>query len=441
MGSSAETARAAAAILSGGEERRKLGVVQVRLYRPFSAEHFLAALPDTVRAVAVLERTKEPGATGEPLYLDVITTLAQAVATGRRAVMPRVIGGRYGLSSKEFTPAMVKAVFDELAKPEPLNGFTVGINDDVSWTSLKVDPNFTIEPDEVVRAVFYGLGSDGTVGANKGSVKILAEDPDRYAQGYFAYDSHKSGAQTVSHLRFGPHPIRAPYLIALASFVGCHQFGLLERVDVLRLAAPGATFLLNSPHKPAETWDHLPRSVQQNIIDKRLRLFVIDASQVARDAGLGGRINTVLQTCFFAISGVLPRDEAVQRIKAMIRKTYGLKGADVVAKNIAAVDATLSHLSEVSLPKTATSTFERPPTVSPSAPDFLQRFTAEIMAGRGDALPVSAMPIDGTFPTGTAAWEKRNIADEVPGLGNRPLHPMRPVCARLSTFGDPRALL
>ena len=414
MGSSAETARATAAVLAEGDERRKLGILQVRLCRPFSAEHFLAALPDTVKSVAVLERTKEPGASGEPLYLDVLTTLAQAVAKGQRAIMPRVIGGRYGLSSKEFNPAMVKAVFDELAKPDPLNGFTVGINDDVSGTSLEVDPGFTIETDDVVRAVFYGLGSDGTVGANKGSVKILAKDPDRYAQGYFAYDSHKSGAQTVSHLRFGPKPIRSPYLIAQASFVGCHQFSFLERVDVLKLAAPGATLLLNCPHAPEKTWDHLPRSVQQGILDKRLRLFVIDASQVASAAGLGGRINTVLQTCFFAISGVLPRDEAVQRIKDMIGETYGPKGADVVDKNIAAVDDTLAHLSEVALPKTVTSAFDRPPTVSPEAPDFVRRFTAEIMAGRGDALPVSAMPVDGTFPSGTSAWEKRNIADEVP---------------------------
>ena len=414
MGSSAETARATAAVLAEGDERRKLGILQVRLCRPFSAEHFLAALPDTVKSVAVLERTKEPGASGEPLYLDVLTTLAQAVAKGQRAIMPRVIGGRYGLSSKEFNPAMVKAVFDELAKPDPLNGFTVGINDDVSGTSLEVDPGFTIETDDVVRAVFYGLGSDGTVGANKGSVKILAKDPDRYAQGYFAYNSHKSGAQTVSHLRFGPKPIRSPYLIAQASFVGCHQFSFLERVDVLKLAAPGATLLLNCPHAPEKTWDHLPRSVQQGILDKRLRLFVIDASQVASAAGLGGRINTVLQTCFFAISGVLPRDEAVQRIKDMIGETYGPKGADVVDKNIAAVDDTLAHLSEVALPKTVTSAFDRPPTVSPEAPDFVRRFTAEIMAGRGDALPVSAMPVDGTFPSGTSAWEKRNIADEVP---------------------------
>ncbi|ACK51898.1 pyruvate flavodoxin/ferredoxin oxidoreductase domain protein [Methylocella silvestris BL2] len=414
IGSAAETARDAAAVLNRTDGRRKRGVLQVRLYRPFSADHFLSALPDTTRSIAVLERTKEPGATGEPLYLDVVATLAHAVGAGRRAIMPRMIGGRYGLSSKDFTPAMVKAVFDELENPSPRNSFTVGITDDVSGTSLDVDQGFMIEPDEVVRAVFYGLGSDGTVGANKSSVKILAEDADRYAQGYFVYDSHKSGAQTVSHLRFGPRPIRAPYLIAAASFVACHQFVFLDRIDVLSLAAPGATFLLNCPYDADKAWDRLPRSVQQEIIDKRLRFFVIDASKVARDTGLGGRINTVLQTCFFAISGVLPRDEAVQRIKHMIEESYGEKGGDVVAKNFEAVDHTLAHLSEVAVPTSASSAFERPPIVSASAPAFVQNFTAAVMAGRGDALPVSAMPIDGTFPLGTAAWEKRNIADEVP---------------------------
>ncbi len=413
IGSAGETARDTATILNRTGPQ-KLGVLQVRLYRPFSAAHFLAALPVTTRAVAVLDRTKEPGSAGEPLYLDVVTTLAQATAAGHWPVMPRVIGGRYGLSSKDFTPAMVKAVFDELAKREPRNSFTVGIDDDVSGSSLRFDPGFIIEPDDVVRAVFYGLGADGTVGANKNSVKILAEDEGRYAQGYFVYDSHKSGAQTVSHLRFGPHPIRAPYLIASASFVACHQFAFLDTVDVLALAALGATFLLNCPYGPDEAWNHLPRSVQQEIIDKHLHLFVIDASKVARDTGLGGRINTVLQTCFFAISGVLPREEAVKRIKHMIEKSYARKGADVVAKNFAAVDHTLVHLCEVAIPKTVSSDFERKPIVSPSAPDFVQRFTAAVMAGRGDALPVSAMPVDGTFPLGTAAWEKRNVADEVP---------------------------
>jgi pyruvate-ferredoxin/flavodoxin oxidoreductase len=415
IGSAAETAREAAAFLNAADPKaNKLGVLQVRLFRPFSAEHFLAGLPETVASIAVLDRTKEPGASGEPLYLDVVATLAQAVAKGGRAKMPRVIGGRYGLSSKDFTPAMAKAVFDELARPLPCNSFTIGVNDDVFGSSLIFDPAFNIEKDDIFRAVFYGLGSDGTVGANKNSVKILAEDADRFAQGYFVYDSHKSGAQTVSHLRFGPRPIHAPFLISAAHFVGCHQFAFLDKIDVLKIAAPGAIFLLNCPYAAEEAWDRLPLPVQQAIIDKGLRLFVIDASKVARDSGLGGRINTVLQTCFFAISGVLPHDEAVSRIKQMIEKSYSGKGASVVAQNFAAVDHTLALLSEVKIPATATSVVERPPIVSPAAPDFVQKFTAEIMAGRGDDLPVSAMPVDGTFPSGTAAWEKRNIADEVP---------------------------
>ena len=415
IGSGAETARVTAEWLRsavGGAQ--KVGVLQVRLYRPFSAAHFLAALPATVRSIAVLDRTKEPGGAGEPLYLDVVTTLARAVATGERAAMPRVVGGRYGLASKDFTPAMVKAVFDELARPEPRNGFTVGILDDVSGTSLDYDPDFDIEPDDVVRAVFYGLGADGTVGANKNSVKILAEDEGRYAQGYFVYDSHKSGAQTVSHLRFGPRPIRAPYLIGRASFVACHQFGFLDRIDVLTLAEPGATLLLNCPHPAEEAWDRLPRSLQQGILDKGLRLFVIDATRVARETGLGGLVNTVLQTCFFAISGVLPREAAVERIKHAIEKSYGRKGRQIVAQNFAAVDATLAALREVAVPSRATSRFDRQPTVPATAPEFVRRFTAVVLAGRGDSLPVSAMPVDGTFPTGTTAWEKRNIADEVP---------------------------
>ncbi|MFO1035348.1 MAG: pyruvate:ferredoxin (flavodoxin) oxidoreductase [Geminicoccaceae bacterium] len=415
MGSAAETARDTAAWLrQNAPADPRVGILQVRLYRPFSAEHFLAALPTSAKAIAVLERTKEPGAVGEPLYLDIVTTLAQAVAAGRRAAMPIVVGGRYGLSSKDFTPSMVKAVIDEIGRPTPRHGFTVGIVDDVTGTSLEFDPTFAIEPDDVVRAVFYGLGSDGTVGANKNSVKILAEDKERYAQGYFVYDSHKSGAQTVSHLRFGPRPIQAPYLISQASFVACHQFNFLERMDVLSLAAPGATFLLNSPHEADKVWDNLPRSVQQQIIDKGLRLYVIDASRIARETGLGGLINTVLQTCFFAISGVLPRDEAVQRIKHMIEKTYGRKGKRVIQQNFAAVEHTLAHLNEVTIPGAATSTFERPPTVPDSAPEFVRRFTATIMAGQGDSLPVSAMPVDGSFPTGTAAWEKRSIAEEIP---------------------------
>ena len=412
MGSGAETARETAAALQRAGE--KVGVLQVRLFRPFSAAHFLAALPETCRAIAVLEQTKEPGATGEPLYLDVIESLAQAVSRGQRSTMPKVIGGRYGLSSKDFSPAMAKAVFDELKKPAPKNSFTVGITDDVSHSSLEVDPNYSIEPDDVVRAVFYGLGSDGTVGANKNSVKIIAEDAGLYAQGYFVYDSHKSGAQTVSHLRFGPRPIRSPYLISSANFVGCHQFHFLERQDILRLAAPGATFLLNSPYGPEEVWDHLPRSVQQQIIAKKLRFFVIDANRVAQEVGLKKRTNTVLQTCFFALSGVLPREEAIAQIKKSIRKTYESKGEEVVQQNFKAVDETLSRLHEVTVPARVTSQFDRPPTVPANAPEFVREVTAKMFEGRGDQIPVSLMPADGTFPSGTAAWEKRNIADEVP---------------------------
>jgi pyruvate-ferredoxin/flavodoxin oxidoreductase len=417
MGSGAETARDTAAALRANGE--KVGVLQVRLFRPFSAAHLIAALPRSCGAVAVLEQTKEPGASGEPLYLDVIEALAQAVARGSRTVMPIVCGGRYGLSSKDFNPAMVKAVFDELAKPQPKNGFTVGINDDVSHTSLAFDPNWSIEPDDVVRAVFYGLGSDGTVGANKNSVKILAEDAGadgqaRHAQGYFVYDSHKSGAQTVSHLRFGPRPIHAPYLIGAANFVGCHQFHFLQRQDMLRLAAPGATFLLNCPYGPESAWDHLPRSVQQQIIDKKIRLFVIDATRVAQEVGLKNRANTVLQTCFFALSGVLPRELAIERIKQAIRKTYGAKGEAIVQQNFNAVDATLSELHEVTVPDLAASEFDRMEPVPSTAPAFVRRVTARMFEGMGDLIPVSQMPVDGTWPSGTAAWEKRNIADEVP---------------------------
>jgi pyruvate-ferredoxin/flavodoxin oxidoreductase len=412
MGSGAETARETAAVLrSRGDS---VGVLQVRLYRPFAVDAFVAALPESVHAVAVLEQTKEPGSTGEPLYVDVVTALCQAVAAGARRTMPRVIGGRYGLSSKDFNPPMAKAVFDELAKPGPKNSFTVGINDDVAHTSLEIDPSFMIEPIDVVQAVFYGLGADGTVGANKNSVKIIAEDAGRFAQGYFVYDSHKSGAQTVSHLRFGPRPIRAPYLIQKASFVACHQFNFIERLDVLRLAAPGGMFLLNSPHSQDEVWDHLPRGMQQQIIDRKLRFFVIDASKVAHDVGLRGRTNTVLQTCFFAISGVLPKDEAIGRIKESIRKSYGGKGEEVVRRNFQAVDGTLAQLFEVKVPKTATSPWDWPPMVPATAPDFVRNVTARIMEGRGDEIPVSLMPIDGTFPSGTSAFEKRNIAEFVP---------------------------
>ncbi|MBK8084793.1 MAG: pyruvate:ferredoxin (flavodoxin) oxidoreductase [Devosia sp.] len=412
MGSGAEVVNETAADLR--RSGAKVGVLTVRLYRPFSAAHLLAALPLTCRSLAVLDRAKEPGATGEPLYLDTIAALADAVSRGVRPTMPRVVGGRYGLSSKDFDPAQARAVFDELLQPEPRHGFTVGITDDVTHLSLIVDQDYATEPDDVVRAVFYGLGADGTVGANKNSVKIIAEEAGRYAQGYFVYDSHKSGAQTVSHLRFGPRPIRSPYLIRSASFVACHQFQFIQRTDVLRLAAPGATFLLNSPFGPDEVWDELPRVVQQQIIDKQLKFFVIDATQAAADVGLKNRTNTILQTCFFAISGVLPRNEAIAAIKHSIEKTYGRKGRRVVEQNFAAVDGALARLYQVTVPSAATSQRARPPVVPDTAPDFVRKVTARMMEGFGDDIPVSAMPVDGTFPSGTAAFEKRNIADEVP---------------------------
>jgi len=412
MGSGAETARDTAVALRRNGE--KVGVLQVRLFRPFSGAHLLAALPQTCRAVAVLEQTKEPGAPGEPLYLDVFQALARAFSSGQRPALPMVIGGRYGLSSKNFSPAMAKAVFDELSKRDPRNGFTVGINDDVSHTSLEFDPSWSIEADDVVRAVFYGLGSDGTVGANKNTVKIIVEETGLYAQGYFVYDSHKSGAQTVSHLRFGPRPIRSPYLVSSAKFIACHQFDLLRRQDILRLAEEGATFLLNSPYGPQDVWDHLPHSVQQQIIDNKLRVFVIDASRVAQGAGLKDRANTVLQTCFFALSGVLPRDQAITHIKHSIRKTYGAKGEEVVQQNFKAVEGALAELHEVQVPAQASSTFERPAVVAGTAPEFLRQVTARMLEGQGDQIPVSLIPVDGSWPSGTAAWEKRNIADQVP---------------------------
>ncbi|WP_370321150.1 pyruvate:ferredoxin (flavodoxin) oxidoreductase [Oricola sp.] len=408
MGSGAEVVREAVAHMTAHGD--KVGVIIVRLFRPFSVEHLLAALPETCRAIAVLDRTKEPGATGEPLYLDVVSAIMRA----GRTTMPTIIGGRYGLSSKDFDPAQAKAVFDELKKPEPRTGFTVGIKDDVTFSSLDVDASYATEPEDVVRAVFYGLGADGTVGANKNSVKIIAEDSGRYAQGYFVYDSHKSGAQTVSHLRFGSNPIRSPYLIRSANFVACHQFHFLEKIDVLRLAAPGAIFLLNSPYGPGEVWKHLPRSVQEQIIAKKLKFHVIDASTAAREVGLKNRTNTVLQTCFFALSGVLPHDEAITAIKQSISKSYGRKGKRIVEQNWAAVDGALARLHKVEVPAEPSSDFERPPIVPDTAPDFVRRVTARMMEGLGDEIAVSAMPVDGTFPSGTAAWEKRNVAEEVP---------------------------
>jgi pyruvate-ferredoxin/flavodoxin oxidoreductase len=396
------------------ERGEKVGLLKVRLFRPFAAEAFLSALPKTVRGIAVLDRTKEPGSLGEPLYLDVLTALGESRFTGALQPFPRVIGGRYGLSSKEFTPAMVKAVFDELKKAEPKNHFTIGIRDDVTHTSLDYDPEFSTEDPQTVRALFYGLGSDGTVGANKNSIKIIGKGTDNYAQGYFVYDSKKAGSVTVSHLRFGPHPIQSSYLISKASFVACHQFQFLERMDVLTAAEPGATFLLNAPFGPEEVWDHLPRAVQETIIRRRLKFYVIDAYKVAREAAMGSRINTIMQTCFFAISGVLPREQAIQAIKKAIRDTYGKRGEAVVAKNFAAVDQALAHLHEVSVPAQATSGFDVLPPIPQQAPAFVRDVLGTIVAGRGDSLPVSAMPLDGTFPTGTSKWEKRNIAQQIP---------------------------
>jgi pyruvate-ferredoxin/flavodoxin oxidoreductase len=406
MGSGAEVAHEAVeAFVAAGQ---KVGLLKVRLFRPFSVEDFVSSLPATVKSIAVLDRTKEPGAIGEPLYCDVITAFVEA------GISRRVIGGRYGLSSKEFTPAMVKAVYDELDKPSPKNHFTVGIHDDVTHTSLDYDPHFSTESADTVRALFYGLGADGTVGANKNSVKIIGEETDNFAQGYFVYDSKKSGAITASHLRFGPRPLHSSYLITTANFVACHQFSFLERIDMLKGAEPGATFLLNSPYSATEVWDHLPSTVQRQIIDKKLKFYVIDGYAVAREAGMGQRINTIMQTCFFAISGVLPREEAIAAIKHTIEKTYGKRGESVVRKNFAAVDAALDHLKQVAVPDRITAHFDIRPPVPAQAPEFVQKVTAKIIAGEGDDLPVSAMPIDGTFPTATAQWEKRNIALEIP---------------------------
>jgi len=414
MGSGAETVEETALYLN--QQGAKLGVITVHLYRPFSVEHLLQALPATTQAIAVLDRTKEPGSAGEPLYTDVVTAISESFAAGKTPFkkMPAIIGGRYGLSSKEFTPGMVKAVYDELGKASPRNHFTVGINDDVSHTSLEYEAGFSIEAPETVRCVFFGLGADGTVGANKNSIKIIGEETDNNAQGYFVYDSKKSGSVTISHLRFGPRPIRAPYLITHANFVACHQFTFLERLDMLKYAVPGGVFLLNSIYGPDEVWDHLPREAQTAIIEKKLHFYVIDAYEVAQKTGMGGRINTIMQTCFFAISGVLPRDEAIEQIKKSIKKTYGKRGEAVVHQNYEAVDQTLAHLHEVKVPGTVTSTLQRRPAVPAAAPEFIRNVLGPIAAFEGDSLPVSAMPIDGTFPTASSQWEKRNIALEIP---------------------------
>jgi pyruvate-ferredoxin/flavodoxin oxidoreductase len=411
MGSGAETARQTVAFLEARGER--VGVVQTRLYRPFPARELARALPESVRRVAVLDRTKEPGSLGEPLFLDTLAALSEAHGTGEGAAMPLVVGGRYGLSSKEFTPGMVAGVFEELGREQPKRRFTIGINDDVSHTSLPFDPSLDIEPKETHRAVFFGLGSDGTVGANKNTIKILGDAADLHAQGYFVYDSKKSGSQTVSHLRFGSRSIRAPYLVSAASFVGCHQFGLIERSEVVDRAAHGATLLLNCPYEPAQVWDALSGNVQEKVLAKDLELYTIDAGKIAREAGLGRRTNTVLQTCFFAISGVMERQHAIEAIKASIRKTYGKRGEEVVRRNIEAVDRSLAALHRVAIPDRVSAARNGSALVPADAPEFVRTVTAAMMAGEGDELPVSVLPVDGTYPSATTKYEKRNISDVV----------------------------
>ncbi len=410
MGSGCETVHETVDyLLTQGE---KVGVLKVRLYRPFAAEKLIEALPKTVKKIAVLDRTKEPGSAGEPLYLDVVTGLMECY---QEMPLPKIVGGRYGLSSKEFTSAMVKGVFDNLALDHPKNHFTIGINDDLSHTSLEYDANFSTEPDNVVRAIFYGLGSDGTVGANKNSIKIIGEETDNYAQGYFVYDSKKSGSVTVSHLRFGPNPIKSTYLVTKANFIACHQWEFLEKFDLLEPAIEGATFLINSPYQPDYVWQQLPRLVQDHIINKNINVYVINAYEVARNAGMGGRINTVMQVCFFALANVLPREEAIAQIKKYIRKTYGKKGEDIVQMNIKAVDAALDHLHQVTIPNAIDENagdIHNP--IPDTAPAFIRDVLGKMMARQGEDIPVSALPCDGTYPSGTAKWEKRNVAQEVP---------------------------
>jgi len=413
MGSGVEAAHETVDYLVGTGE--KVGVIKVRLFRPFSVKHFIGALPVTTQSIAVLDRTKEPGADGEPLYKDVVTAISESMSdTPPWKTFPKIIGGRYGLSSKEFTPAMVKAVFDELKKDNPKRRFTVGIEDDVTHLSLDYDHDFSVEGDDVKRCLFYGLGADGTVGANKNSIKIIGEGTDNFAQGYFVYDSKKSGAITVSHLRFGPAPIRSTYLVHKANFIACHQTVFLEKYDMLSTAVDGATFLLNSYAPPDKVWDTLPRSFQRTIIDKKMKFYVIDAYKVARETGMGERVNTIMQTCFFAISGILPRDEAIEHIKESIKKTYGAKGDKIVQMNFNAVDQAVAHMHEVPVPDHVTSDFEQPPPVSDEAPQYVRDVLGTIISNNGDTLPVSAFPVDGIFQTASTQWEKRNIALEIP---------------------------
>jgi len=414
MGSGAETAEETVEYLM--KQGEKVGLIKVRLYRPFSVKHFINSLPRTVKIISTLDRTKEPGSIGEPLYTDIVTAIQEGVSMGISHFKdtPKIIGGRYGLSSKEFTPAMIKGLFDEMKKDIPKNHFTIGINDDLTHTSISYNPDFSIEPTDRTRAVFYGLGSDGTVGANKNSIKIIGEETDNYAQGYFVYDSRKAGSLTISHLRFGPTPIHSTYLVNRANFVACHQFSFLERYDVLKTAQPGAVFLLNSPYSALEVWDHLPYSVQQTIIEKKLRLFVIDAFKIAKEVGLGGRINTIMQVCFFSLSNIIPIKQATKAIKNFIEKTYGQKGEKIVNTNFAGVDNALTNLHEVKIPDKATEKLSERSFIPVEAPEFVKKVTAKIIAGEGDDLPVSVFSPDGTFPSGTTQWEKRNIAQEIP---------------------------
>ncbi|MEI6266065.1 MAG: pyruvate:ferredoxin (flavodoxin) oxidoreductase [Sphingobacteriia bacterium] len=411
MGSGGETVDETVKALNKNGE--KTGMIQVRLYRPFSLDHLIKAIPSSVKSIAILDRTKESGASGEPMYQDVLACLVDALQQGKIKQLPRLIGGRYGLSSKEFTPAMVKAVFDELKKEDPKNGFTVGINDDVTHLSLTYDPNYKLDESQWRQGLFFGLGADGTVGANKNTIKIIGENTDLYGQGYFVYDSKKSGARTVSHLRFGPEPIRAPYLISKADFIACHQFNFTEKVEMLEYASDGAIFLLNSPYGKDEVWSKLTGQVQKMIINKKIHFYVIDATTVARDNGMSGRINTIMQTCYFALSGVLPREDAIKQIKKAIEKTYFKKGQKVIDQNFKAVDATLENMFEVSYPTQSSAADHDLFTVSNKAPDFVKNVTAVMMADHGDQLPVSAMPIDGTYPSGTTQWEKRNVSNRV----------------------------
>ena len=414
MGSGAETAEETVEYLM--KQGEKVGLIKVRLYRPFSVKHFINSLPRTVKIISALDRTKEPGSIGDPLYTDIVTAIQEGVSMGLSHFKdtPKIIGGRYGLSSKEFSPAMVKGIFDEMKKDTPKNHFTIGINDDVTHTSITYNPDFSIEPTDRTRAVFYGLGSDGTVGANKNSIKIIGEETDNYAQGYFVIDSRKAGSLTISHLRFGPTPIHSTYLVDRANFVACHQFSFLERYNVLETAQPGAIFLLNSPYSALEVWDHLPYSVQQIIIEKKIRFFVIDAFKIAKEVGLGVRINTIMQVCFFSLSKVIPIEKAIKAIKHSIEETYGKKGEAIVNTNIAAVDNALTNLHEVKVPDKATRKLSECSSISAEAPEFVKKVTAKIIAGQGDDLPVSVFSPDGTFPSGTTQWEKRNIAQEIP---------------------------